>query len=71
MTVSTVAQLGIPGGVEMLVVLLIGVLLFGAQKIPETARAAGQAIGEFKLGAEESQKELNGDQDTSDTGEPS
>ncbi|ELZ96461.1 twin-arginine translocation protein, TatA/E family subunit [Haloferax mucosum ATCC BAA-1512] len=56
----TIAQIGIPGGVELLVVLLIAVLLFGANKIPELARASGQALGEFKRGAEESKEALQG-----------
>jgi len=53
-----IAQLGIPGGVELLVVLLIAVLLFGANKIPKLARAAGESIGEFKRGREELEEEL-------------
>jgi len=53
-----IAQLGIPGGVELLVVLLIAVLLFGANKIPKLARSAGKSIGEFKKGAEESKEAL-------------
>jgi len=55
---TAIAQLGIPGGVELLVVLLIAVLLFGANKIPKLARSAGKSIGEFKKGAEESKKVL-------------
>ncbi|MBP2251250.1 sec-independent protein translocase protein TatA [Halarchaeum solikamskense] len=58
MALEPVAQLGIPGGVEVVVILLLAVLLFGANKIPRLARAAGQSIGEFKRGAEQSQKEL-------------
>ncbi|WP_367176128.1 Sec-independent protein translocase subunit TatA/TatB [Haloarcula rubripromontorii] len=57
----SIAQIGIPGGVELLVVLLIAVLLFGANKIPKLARASGKAIGEFKAGAEESKEALQGD----------
>lgn len=56
--IGSIAQLGIPGGVELLVVLLIAVLLFGANKIPKLARSAGQAIGEFQKGAEESKEVL-------------
>jgi sec-independent protein translocase protein TatA len=63
MTIDLIAQLGIPGGVELLVVLLIAVLLFGADKIPKLARASGQAIGEFQKGRDELQEELTGDDD--------
>ncbi len=51
-------QLGIPGGPELLIVLLLAVLLFGASKIPKLARASGEAIGEFQKGREEVEKEL-------------
>ena len=49
---------GIPGGIEVFVVLLIIVLLFGANKLPKLARSSGQAMGEFKKGREEMEDEL-------------
>jgi len=49
---------GIPGGIEVFVVLLIIVLLFGANKLPKLARSSGQAMGEFKKGREEVEQEL-------------
>ncbi|MFW5978029.1 MAG: twin-arginine translocase TatA/TatE family subunit [Halohasta sp.] len=48
-----------PVGPEMLVILLVLVLLFGANKIPKLARSTGQAMGEFKKGREEIEEELN------------
>jgi sec-independent protein translocase protein TatA len=48
----------IPGGPEMIVILLVLVLLFGANKIPKLARSTGQAMGEFKKGREEIEEEL-------------
>ena len=33
---------------EMVVILLIVMLLFGAKKIPQLARGIGESIGEFK-----------------------
>lgn len=51
-------MIGFPGGPELLVVLLIVVLLFGANKLPELARSSGQALGEFKRGREELEAEL-------------
>lgn len=48
----------IPGGPEMLVILLVVVLLFGANKLPQLARSSGQAIGEFRKGRDEIEREL-------------
>ncbi|MFB6081491.1 MAG: twin-arginine translocase TatA/TatE family subunit [Halanaeroarchaeum sp.] len=49
---------GFPGGMELAVILLIAVLLFGANKIPKLARSTGQAMGEFQKGREEVEQEL-------------
>ena len=49
----------VPGGMEMVVILLIAVLLFGANKIPKLARSTGQAMGEFQKGRQEVEKELS------------
>ncbi len=48
----------VPGGMEMVVILLIAVLLFGANKIPKLARSTGEAMGEFKKGRQEVEQEL-------------
>lgn len=48
----------IPGGPELLIILLVLVLLFGAQKIPKLARSTGKALGEFRKGREEINDEL-------------
>jgi sec-independent protein translocase protein TatA len=60
----------VPGGPEMIVILLVLVLLFGANKIPKLARSTGQAMGEFKKGREQIEDELDemqGEDDDSDT----
>ena len=41
----------------LLVVILIGVVLFGAKKLPELARALGKAQSEFEKGKTESIRE--------------
>ena len=44
---------------EILIVLVvIGVIIFGAKKIPELARTFGKAKGEFEKGKIEADKEL-------------
>ncbi|AGN02654.1 twin-arginine translocation protein, TatA/E family subunit [Salinarchaeum sp. Harcht-Bsk1] len=49
---------GIPMGPELVVILLIAILLFGANKIPKLARSTGQAIGEFEKGKTKAEQEL-------------
>lgn len=41
---------------ELLVILLILLLLFGANKVPELAKGLGKAIGEFKKSVNEVKK---------------
>ena len=36
------------GGTELLLILLVGLVLFGSKKIPELAKGLGQGIREFK-----------------------
>ena len=60
---------GIPGGIELVVILLVVVLLFGANKLPKLARASGQAMGEFRRGREEIEAELKAGVDDSTTTE--
>jgi sec-independent protein translocase protein TatA len=40
--------MGMPGGTELLIILAIVVLLFGAKKIPELAKGFGKGIKNFK-----------------------
>jgi sec-independent protein translocase protein TatA len=49
---------GLPGGPELLIIVAVIVLLFGANKIPKLARSTGQAMGEFRRGREEIEAEL-------------
>lgn len=47
-----------PGGPELLIILFIAVLLFGAAKLPKLARAAGESMGEFQKGREAVERDL-------------
>jgi sec-independent protein translocase protein TatA len=58
MHVLVPAFVGIPGGPEMLIILAIAILLFGANKLPDLARSSGQAMGEFKKGRQEIETEI-------------
>jgi sec-independent protein translocase protein TatA len=49
------------GWQEILLILLIALLLFGAKKIPELARGLGKGIREFKKGLSEIDKPLEPD----------
>jgi sec-independent protein translocase protein TatA len=40
--------MGFPGGTELLLILVVVMLLFGAKKLPELARSMGRAGKEFK-----------------------
>ncbi len=47
-----------PGGIELAIILLLVVLLFGANRLPELARATGRSLGEFHKGREAVEREL-------------
>lgn len=59
----------IPGGPELIVILLVLVLLFGANKIPKLARSSGQAMSEFRRGREEGPQIDDDDEQTEVTNE--
>ena len=40
---------------ELILILLILLLLFGAKRLPEIGRAIGRSLGEFKKGMRESE----------------
>ncbi len=60
-TLSGVAPLfsvlSLPGGGEMIILLLALLLLFGAKKLPELARSLGESVGQFRKGKTEADLE--------------
>jgi sec-independent protein translocase protein TatA len=62
-TLGSIMLFSMPGGGELMLLLFVIVLLFGAKKLPELARGMGRAIREFKDASKEIQKEIEtGDQ---------
>lgn len=47
------------GGMEVLIILLVILLFFGAKRIPELARGIGQGINEFRKASDEIKKEID------------
>jgi sec-independent protein translocase protein TatA len=47
------------GGPDLIVILLIVLVLFGAKKLPELARGLGQSMNEFRKAREDFERELH------------
>lgn len=47
------------GGGEIILILLVVLIFFGAKKIPELARGLGQGMKEFKKATQEVQDNIN------------
>jgi len=50
--------MGMPSMPELLIVLAIVVLLFGAKKIPDLAKGVGKGIKDFKKAVKEDEEEI-------------
>ena len=50
----------------IIAVVIVGVIIFGAKKIPELARTFGKAKGEYEKGRIEAEKELKEFKDKED-----
>jgi len=51
--------LGNFGGPDVLIILLIVLILFGAKKLPDLARGLGQSVNEFRKAREDINRELH------------
>ena len=47
------------GGPDVLIILLIVLILFGAKKLPDLARGLGQSVNEFRKAREDIGRELH------------
>ena len=54
-TAQLLAFMGMPGGSEWIIILLVALLLFG-RRLPEIARNMGKSMTEFKKGLHEAQE---------------
>jgi sec-independent protein translocase protein TatA len=45
--------LGTPGPFELIIILVVILLLFGAKRLPDLSRSLGKSLSEFKKGREE------------------
>lgn len=52
--------LGLP---ELLIILIVALLFFGADRLPKIARSMGKAISEFKKGMQGGSDDQGADQD--------
>lgn len=55
---NTVFAFGMPGGWELIVIVFIILIFFGAKKIPELAKGLGRGIREFKDATKEIKDEI-------------
>ncbi|MEY2672959.1 MAG: twin-arginine translocase TatA/TatE family subunit [Actinomycetota bacterium] len=60
---NSVLALAIPGGAEIWIIVLIGLLLFGGKKLPDLAQGLGKSLRIFK-------SEVKRKDDSDDTNPP-
>ena len=58
MTLNTFLIMGLGGG-ELMLIMGVMILMFGAKKIPELAKGLGQGIREFKTASSEVKTEIS------------
>lgn len=61
---NEIILISMPGGGELILILVIVLILFGAKRIPEIAQGLGRGIREFKKSVRDVQSELDVDEET-------
>jgi sec-independent protein translocase protein TatA len=56
---KSIILLGMPGGIELVVIVLVVLLLFGGRKIPELMKGLGSGIKEFKKATKEDDQKID------------
>ncbi len=51
--------MGMPSGIEIVIIVLVILLFFGAKRIPELARGLGQGIKEFRKASDDLKREID------------
>lgn len=64
LTTQLYAFLGNIGPLEIILILLVILLLFGAKRIPEIAKGVGKGMKEFKKAVKEVEEDITGDDDS-------
>lgn len=50
--------MGVPGTMEIFMILVVALIVFGPQKLPEMGKSLGKAIREFRSAGSEIQDEI-------------
>ena len=58
MNLQSLAFFSLPGGTEWVVILIVGLLLFG-RRLPDIARSVGKSIVEFKRGIKDVRDDID------------
>jgi TatA/E family protein of Tat protein translocase len=62
--------INLPHGSEWLIILVLAILFFGADKLPKLARGLGKSLGEFKKAKEDFEKEVHNAANTEPDAKP-
>lgn len=62
-TLLFIPLFGMPGGTELIIIVLVILLLFGGKKIPELMRGLGKGVKEFKDAKGDIEKDKLNDSD--------
>lgn len=63
---TTFTAIGMPGGPELIFILVILLLFFGAKRLPELSRSLGRSISEFKRGRTEELPEADAEKEAAE-----
>ena len=59
MDMSQILAIGLPQGMEWVIILVVVLLFFGGAKIPQLMKGIGKGVGEFQAGLHQGKRALN------------